>query len=363
MVVPAGPGYSFIQQYVHGLPETRWELARCIDAYIDYLLAEACQTGEPPVNLEAIFERFALTAVEEDLKGLSLDIKGMNVAESGMITADSSDIQTRQRFTRAHELLETLLAALKGNRYPSSPLPYIEEEKKERHCNWGAARLLMPVEFFDNHVRQSGIGIESAEAIGRRFETSRLATLWHMVNYYPKKCGLIIWKRAHKPTEQNSIPASNQIDIWEDKPSSLGPQKKVRVQWAVFGREARRYHVPEHKSVDADSLIAEALEDGELKTGREYVDLVGLDGEFEIEAAPFSVRSEMYILSLFHWPKRMFADEEAQENMLEDKKCLCVRPCTLTRRALDRLAAVEVDGQQADFVTTHDCHCIGHFCT
>jgi len=204
---------------------------------------------------------------------------------------------------------------LKGNRYPSSLLPYIEEEEKERLCNWGAARLLMPIEFFHEHVQQFGIGIQSAENIGQHFGTSRLATLWHMVNCYPRKCGLIIWKRAHKPTQQNSIPASNQIDIWGDKPSSHGPQKEVRVQWTVFGREARRYHVPKHKSVESDSLIARALDDDELKTGREHVDLVGLEGEVEIEAVPFTVRDEPHVLSLFHWPERLFADRNAQENM------------------------------------------------
>jgi hypothetical protein len=198
---PEGPGYGFIQQYEHGLPETRKELSRCVGAYVDFLLEESGQENLPPVDLDAIFDHFSLQAMEGNFKEASLGIEGANLAEMGMIVFDSSDIQTRQRFTQAHELLECLIVALEGNRYPSSLESYIEGKKKERLCNWGAARLLMPIDLFHQYVCEHGIGIEAAERIARAFKTSRLATLRHMVNCYPKQCGLIIWKREHRPTD------------------------------------------------------------------------------------------------------------------------------------------------------------------
>ena len=316
MMGPEGPGYGFIQQYEHGLPETRKELSRCVGAYVDFLLEESGQEDLPPVDLDAIFDHFSLQAMEGDFKEASLGIEGANLAEMGMIVFDSSDIQTRQRFTQAHELLECLIVALEGNRYPSSLESYIEGKKKERLCNWGAARLLMPEDLFHDFVCEHGIGINAAERIARAFKTSRLATLRHMVNCYPERCGLIIWKRAHKPSD--SVPSPNQAELWDDLEGTGGPEKEVRVQWQDLGQKARKeVHVPDDKSIDPDSLIARALEEGESKVGRERVDLGGLTGEFEIEAVPFSAGDEPHVLSLFHWPSEMFAGQEAQSGFYE----------------------------------------------
>lgn len=316
MAGPDGPGYGFIQQYEHGLPKTRKELSDCVGAYVDFLLEGSEQKNLPPVDLDAIFDHFSLQAMEGDFKEASLGIEGANLAEMGMIVFDSSDIQTRQRFTQAHELLECLIVALEGNRYPSPLESYIEEKKKERFCNWGAARLLMPVDLFQEYVSEHGIGIEAAETISRAFQTSRLATLRHMVNCYPKRCGLIIWKRAHKPSE--SVPSPNQTELWDDLEGTGGPEKKVRVQWQDLGRKARReVYVPDDKSIDSDSLIARALEEREPKAGSERVDLGSLTGNFEIEAVPFSAGDEPHVLSLFHWPSEMFADQESQSGFYE----------------------------------------------
>ncbi len=316
MMGPEGPGYGFIQQYEHGLPERRKELSWCVDAYVDFLLEESGQEDLPPVDLDAIFDHFSLQAMEEDFKEASLPIEGANLAGMGMIVFDSSDIQTRQRFTQAHELLECLIVALEGNRYPLSLESYIEGKKKERLCNWGAARLLMPEDLFHEFVCEHGIGINAAERIARAFQTSRLATLRHMVNCYPKRCGLIIWKRDHKPSD--SVPSPNQAELWDDLEGTGGPEKEVRVQWQDLGRKAsQKVYVPDDKSIDSDSLIARAIEEGEGKVGRERVDLGGLTGEFEIEAVPFSAGDDPHVLSLFHWPPEMFAGQESLSNLQE----------------------------------------------
>lgn len=310
---PEGPGYRFIQRYERGLPASQTDLAECISAYVEYLLKESGQEDSPPIDLKTILDRFSLEVVEGSLKESSLDIEGMNLASLGMIMVDDSDIHTRQRYTQAHELIENLILALEGNEYPSTLLPYIEGTKKERLCDWGAARLLMPLRWFHADVQRRGIGIESAEIIATRFDTSRLATLRHMVSCYPRRCGLVVWRRAHKPTEKRSRPALNQPSLWGGQ--VRGPEKKVRVHWTAFGRAARRYHVPRHQSISGESLIARALEDGELKRGRERVDLGDLKGTFEIEAAPFSAGGEPRVVSLFHWSREMFRGRDAQRAM------------------------------------------------
>jgi hypothetical protein len=172
----------------------------------------------------------------------------------------------------------------------------------------------MPIDLFHQYVCEHGIGIEAAERIARAFKTSRLATLRHMVNCYPKRCGLIIWKRDHKPSD--SVPSPNQAELWDDLEGTGGHEKEVRVQWQDLGRKARKeIYVPDDKSIDSGSLIARALEEGESKVGSERVDIGGLTGEFEIEAVPFSAGDEPHVLSLFHWPSEMFAGQEALSSL------------------------------------------------
>lgn len=310
------PGYQFIEQYDKGLPQSREELASCVRAYGDYLRRESGQTGELPVDIKAICNHFSLNVRSGKFKNSALDIDGVNLAELGIILYEESDARTRQRYTQAHELMECLIIALRGNQYPLSVESYlIESAKKEKLCNWGASLLLMPPKPFKHQVSTLGLGIKAAEQIGSVFKTSRLATLWHQVNSYPRQCGLIIWKRAHKPTEKNGMPDPNQLGLWEGH-APAEPVKKMRVQWSVFGRDARRvFFAPRHKSVEETSLIVEAEKRGGLVAGSECVDLNGIQGEFDVEAVPFLRDGQPHILSLFHWPKEVFYGIDTQESI------------------------------------------------
>jgi hypothetical protein len=99
-----------------------------------------------------------------------------------------------------------------------------------------------------------------------------------------------------------------------------GPEKEVRVQWHDLGRKVRKkVYVPDNKSIDSSSLIARALEENERKEGRERIGLGDLKGVFEIEAVPFSAGNEPYVLSLFHWPERMFVGQTVQEGLYEPR--------------------------------------------
>jgi hypothetical protein len=311
---PEGPGHAFIQQYERGLPSTRKELARCVSAYTDFLIVESGGHDLPPVDLGLIYTHFSLRAVEGGFKEASLNIEGANLAGRGVIMFDSSDIDTRQRFTQAHELLEALIVALEGNQYPAALRPYIEGKKKERLCNWGAARLLMPTRLFRERVSEIGVGIEAAERIAQEFETSRLATLRHMVNCYPEKCGLLVLKRAHKPTE--FAPSPHQGELWEGTAGTGGPEKKTRVQWWHLGRRARQtFHIPYAKSVPPDSLIARSLHEEAAKTGYEYINLGDLQGSLWVEAIPFTAKDETHVAALLRWPEGMFDRQNGQQGL------------------------------------------------
>jgi hypothetical protein len=174
----------------------------------------------------------------------------------------------------------------------------------------------MPLELFADRVSELGIGIEAAERIAQEFETSRLATLWHMVDCFPEKCGLLVLKQARKPTE--SAPSPDQGELWEGAAGTGGPEKKVRVQWSKLGRLAEKtLHVPRHKSVPSDSCIARSLRNGTVMTKRERVNLGDLQGTFHVEAAPFTAEDETYVVALFHWPDEMFDGQSVQQRFYQ----------------------------------------------
>lgn len=80
----------------------------------------------------------------------------------------------------------------------------------------------------------------------------------------------------------------------------------------MFGSLAEEYQVPRHKSVSRDSLIFQAYDEKTLCQGREQVSLVNLEGEFQIEAAPFEIGYNTYVVSLFHWPDSLLNAEQAE---------------------------------------------------
>ena len=306
------PGFLFIEQYPHGLPENRQDLARCVQAYIDFLLVESGQNGELPINLLAIFKRFELKLGSAELLDTLPDMQGFASSDTGIILSSDSDPFTRQRFTQAHELLEFLLAALKGNHYNSDVQRYMGGRTKEYLCNWGAGRLLMPIRSFNDRIGRMGLSIETAIRVKKEYQTSLLATLYHMVYCYPHKCGLIVWKHALSPKEVREQKAKQfQRPLFEPMHDLL-PPKKLRVWWTAFGRIASHLWVPPDKSIDESSVVYRAFKGGTLEQGTEHLNLVKLVGNFHIEAIPIQWGDINGALSLIHWPESMFDGKQGE---------------------------------------------------
>jgi hypothetical protein len=317
-----GPGYDFIERYEHGLPQTRPALARCVKAFGAFLRRVTNQANQARVDLGLIFTHFGLHSTPVDFKANTLEIEGANLTEMGFILFDDSDPATRQRFTQAHELIECLVTALRGNKSSSSVRKYLEGTKKEKLCNWGAARLLMPTGMVRATVKPHKIGILEAERVAQAFGTSRLSTVRRMVNIYPKKCGIAVWKRAHKPSERALIPSPDQGTLWPDI-IPKGPPKKMRLQWHEFGRRvADVLHLRKHESVPDGSLIARVEKQGGLVRDRERFNLSGLEGPVDVEATSYHVSDEVHVLSLFLWPPGMLAGQDVQGQLIRDKRAV-----------------------------------------
>src|SRR5688572_5270561 len=135
------PAVSFLKEF-HG--EDYTTLSSFVDDYTRYLLTEA-NAYKFPVNLKQVFQHFEISVRPAVLGN-----------RRGLITPDldvfynAFDPEQVQLFSQAHELIEPLFLALQDY-----DLPWLADEElqgflddKENYCEYGAAQLLMPMEFF-----------------------------------------------------------------------------------------------------------------------------------------------------------------------------------------------------------------------
>ena len=297
------PGYAFVEK--HGLPTCVQSLARNVRDYVSFLYRQAGLDGTPPVCLDSIYRAFGMTSKSLDEMKSFAGMEGLAADNLGLVFLSSDGPMTRRRFTQAHELMEYFVKAVRGNKYSHVLWPYLEGRKKERFCDWGAARLLMPRQSFLPAMQLHGMSLDAASKIAGRFDTSLLATLQAMIEYHPPQdTALINWHLAHKPSQKNQIAPPNQTALFKAG-YRAAPPKAVRVWWATFPKHLRYLAKPlRHKSTPSASLIARVSEDGLPRSGSEKVALVNLRGTCGIDARRISVGEKQCVVSLFRLPRR-----------------------------------------------------------
>ena len=286
------PGKLFVQE--HGSVEGSDDVMR----YVDFLRKNAGIDYEPPVDLNKIYHRFGIPAPEyitlPNQQGLLLD------AATGLILIHGEDPRVRQRFTAAHELMELLFASLpSGKGWAARRTGGFREAPKERLCNEGAAELLMPRVSFVPRVSAVGVSYLGARQLAIEFDVSTTAALVRMVRVGPGKHAVVLWRMKNTPTEVRNMTPANQLSLFNDL-ASVGPPKKLRVEWAMVGSNVP--YIPVDKSVPEDSSIHTAWRDGVFTSSEDYLDLANCRGIFRCETQPFAVDDEVHVLSLLHLP-------------------------------------------------------------
>jgi Zn-dependent peptidase ImmA (M78 family) len=286
------PGRLFAQ--AHGLPETVEDVLR----YVAFLRAEAGLSDQPPIDLNRIYVRFGIPVPRRaDLpgqQGLLLN------PETGLIIINENDIQPRQRFTEAHELLELLFSQLPGgNSWAARQHGRFKPGAKENFCNRGAAELLMPRSSFLPRVGQRGVSMPTAYQLALEYEVSTTAALVNMARVGPGEHTVVLWRRKHKPSEVRGKAPAEQIPLFNGTLGTM-PPKRLRVDWAI-GRDGGPF-IPKDKSVPQDSSIYVAWETGSDTTGKDFLDLGGVYGHCRSENHPFESDGERRVISLLHLP-------------------------------------------------------------
>ena len=184
--------------------------------YANFLRNEAGVDGIIPVNIDAIFNHFCIPTPKlvplPNQQGLLFN------AEYGIIIINSEDPATRQKFSKAHELVELLFSELSqgshlgGGWFLKRPGGF-KEKTKENLCNQTAANLLMPPDEIRKRIQIHGSCFELGRVVAADFEVSLSSALVQIARISSERCAVVLWQMKNKPSELKKYPAQNQLTL------------------------------------------------------------------------------------------------------------------------------------------------------
>lgn len=268
-------------------------------AYAEFLRKEAGLDGSLPVNLEKILEYFQIPEPKSvplaEQQGLLLD------SERGIILINSNDPVKRQKFTKAHELVEMLFAELSqgkdlGRGWWIQKPGGFKEGIKEALCNWTAANLLMPVDYVKHEINLNGVNFECAKKVADSCDVSLLAALVQVARSSSNGYFVVLWKLKNKPSDlARKKEEENQLTMFQLE--NLEPPKKLRVEWCLNNNQAP--FLPKHKSTEKDSCIHDSWERNVFTMGRVNISLDNKSSRwFNSENMPLLINNERCVVSL-----------------------------------------------------------------
>jgi hypothetical protein len=229
-------------------------------------------------------------------QGLLLD------SQRGIIVINSNDPERRQKFTRAHELVEMLFIELSpgkdlGHGWELKRPGGFKEHTKEFLCNCTAANLLMPPQYVQGEIKKMGVNFECARNIADICEVSLSAALVQVAQQSNDGYFVVMWRMKNKPADIKNQPDSSQLTMFgmENKL----PPKKLRVEWCLGGPGSKSLVLPKDKSIEYSSGTYQAWETNNFTIGNVSVPINGRSSVwYSSENMPFIINHERYVISL-----------------------------------------------------------------
>ena len=276
-----------------------------------------CHTGErDPEVLFQSFAHYLLTSsdawtlpvpLEKIRRHHGFQCHGRALLNRGMllgqnIFVNSDDPATVQRFTEAHEMMESLCATLRSET-PSRLPTHVErsfDRYKERWCDSGAAALLMPAALVYPEVSARGMSLTAGRYFAQRWQTSLTATMRRMLDVDMEACIFALLQEGHRKREV--IPSRvGQGVLWGER-EHWDPPAQLRVMrwWRSPQTTSRLCH---NESFLRDLSIYQTLADGVtgvVRVGRDRLDLEKIQGEYDTESLLIHIEAKATVMTLLH---------------------------------------------------------------
>ena len=273
----SNPAVAFLQQTDVTDPATLFR------AYAHYLLRSA-DARRLPVSLDLIRKRHRFQR-----HAVAMPSRGFLVGATVFVNSD--DRLVVQRFSEAHEFMETLFVALQSESSPR--IPMTEEKQKESWCEQGAAELLMPATLFFPLAQEMGISLATARSLSDRCGTSLTAAARRMLDADVEPCILVLAKEGYK---------RNQIAPARAGANGDEPQPELRV-WRWWAAPQVKAFVCPNESISRDTSIYQTLRGGragQVRRGVDALDLEYIKGAYRTESMRVTMKDEPVVIALIH---------------------------------------------------------------
>lgn len=267
-------------------------------AYAEFLRMEAGVGNILPVDLDKIFYHFEIPDPKSiplaQQQGLLLD------PELGVIVINSNDTDKRQKFTKAHELVEMLFSELPQGRDLGSGWRLdrpggFKPITKEFLCNWTAANLLMPSDYVQDQIIKHDVNFDCARFIATTCDVSLSAALVQLARNSSEGHFVVLWRMKNKPTEILNMSNASQMTMFGV--DNALPAKKLRAEWCMGGLDSP--FIPKDKSTENTSLISRAWQTNAFTNGRERMTFDNRSSAwYSSENMPFTINEERCVISL-----------------------------------------------------------------
>lgn len=260
-----------------------------------YLLdtAGAC---EFPVSLNLIRQKHNFSRKPSPFN----DKRGFLFGSAIFINYD--DPTSVQRFTEAHELMESLVVALrteKPSRIPGNFQPQFERDK-ENWCERGAAELLMPTSTFFPLVAKHGISLNTGRKLAGLYQTSLTATIRRMLDSDLNPCIFAILREGHK--KDQIVPSKTGQEVLWGTPADWDPPAELRV-WKHWRSPQAKTFLVQNESFPRTSLTYQTLElgvVGQVQQTKEILDLAQIKGLHQIETMLVTINKVFSVMTLIN---------------------------------------------------------------
>jgi hypothetical protein len=262
--------------------------------YAQYLLRSS-NTWKLPVSLDRVRDRHGFRR-----RTASLDLRGFLFGDEIFINSD--DATTVQRFTEAHEMMESLVVALRSEDPPRLAAHTQQElhSNKEDWCEQGAAEFLMPAELFFPLVVERGLSLATGRQLASLCQTSLTATIRRMLDADIAPCIFALLKEGFKKSQQ--VPSKvGQGVLWGD-PADWDPPAELRV-WKRWSSPQVKVFLCWNESFSRDTSIYHTLRAGnagEIRSGHDMLDLEYIKGSHYTESMLVIIDDTPVVMALIH---------------------------------------------------------------
>jgi len=244
----------------------------------------------PAINVEALASYRSIRMVNEP-PAFSEDAELVPSGDRGVQMRVNRDRPlTRQRFSICHEVGHTLFPGYESQvqcRKPRLRDWHDPSDIVEYLCDVASSEFLFPLEGFQADLDAAKMSAERLLFLATRYGASPEATVRRFIDLTEEPTGAVFFRWKHKPADKplKSMPSQRKL------PGIVGrePARKLRVEYPVCNPafESLRYHIPQYKSIDEESVIFRAATIGAcLDANREHLDLGAFSGWFRIHALP-----------------------------------------------------------------------------